>query len=202
VNIGWKGNTADLLEFWRGVEADDATWLVATRTIADDRTSSPDDALIDETRRLFRAYPARRGALLYVLAQIDRYSNGRVPWTELAKSYGAAVDAAAFSDFLDQGSRAVSLSPVVWPALGPGFSRTAPLVQRLDRYMDDPHVRDFDFQDPWRALREIVHRVCADGRRDDLRLLHDAFAARAQRKPSEARPFQNLVEDTRPGACR
>ncbi|HVU05570.1 MAG TPA: hypothetical protein VHE30_27670 [Polyangiaceae bacterium] len=202
VNVGYEGKIERLVETWRALEADEATWRVAARVIAEDFAYGGGDPLMDETRRLYRAYPARRGALLRLLAEMDRYGNGVVPWSELHTAFGAAVSAPDFAAYLDEGSRAFSLVSVIWPALAPGFSRAEPLVTHLDGFMDDPLVREYNFQDPWLALRNVVNRLCAEHRKEDLSLLHAAFAKRAERRPSEARPLANLLEDTGPSACR
>jgi hypothetical protein len=68
--------------------------------------------------------------------------------------------------------------------------------------MDDPLVRHYNFQDPWSALRAIVNRLCEDRAMGELAVLHAAFSARARARPSESRPWENLLSDTAPGGCR
>jgi hypothetical protein len=202
VNVGMHGGVDRTIELWRALEADEGTWRVATRVIADELAETSNDPLLDETRRLWRAYPDRRGAILYVLAQMDRYGNGKVPWSEMPRTFGAPIGEQDFAAFLDSGVRAMSVSPVVWPALGAGWSRALVIAPRLERYLDDPLVRQYNFQDPWLALRGIVNRLCAEHRLPDIAMLHTRFADRAQKKPSEARAWANLVEDTGAGACK
>jgi hypothetical protein len=202
LNVGYHGGPDRLLELFRAVEADEATWRAAALVIADELAETSGDPLLDETRRLYRAYPGRRGILLYLLAQMDRYDNGKVPWASLPTTFGAKVSAGDFAAYLDLGPRSFSLAPVVWPALGPGWSRAELIATRLDRYLDDPRVRQFNFQDPWLALRGIVNRLCDEKRKDDISILHALFVARAAKKPSEAHAWENLVEDTGPNACR
>jgi hypothetical protein len=120
----------------------------------------------------------------------------------MPRTFGAPVSEQDFAAFLDSGVRAMSVAPVVWPALGSGWSRAGVIVPRLERYLDDPLVRQYNFQDPWLALRGIVNRLCAERRLPDVAMLHARFAERAQRKPSEARAWANLVEDTAPDGCR
>jgi hypothetical protein len=201
-NLAVHAPVESTIEVWRAVEGDEATWRVATHVIADEIAEVSGDRLLDESRRLYRDYPRRRGILLYLLAQVDRYDNGKVPWPSIPATFGGAIGQHDFEAFLDEGYRSLSLAPLLWPAMSQGWSRATPVASRLDRFMEDPMVRNYNFQDPWRALRSIVNRVCSEKRLDDLAVLHARFEDRARKTPSEARPWENLIEDTRPKACR
>lgn len=142
------------------------------RVIADEvAEASGDAALVDEARRLYRAYPARRGLLLYLLAALDRYGHGKVPWSTFGASFGASVGEHELRAYLGEGSRALSNLAVLWPALSPGFSRATVIAPRLAAYLDDPQVPRYQMMDPWRSLRELVNHLCAERRRDDLAVL-------------------------------
>lgn len=201
-NLAVHAPVDSTIEVWRAVEGDEATWRVATHVIADEIAEVSGDRLLDESRRLYRDYPRRRGILLYLLAQVDRYDNGKVPWPSIPTTFGGAIAQYDFEAFLDEGYRSLSLAPLLWPAMSQGWSRATPVASRLDRFMEDPMVRNYNFQDPWRALRSIVNRVCSEKRLDDLAVLHARFEDRARKTPSESRPWENLIEDTRPKACR
>lgn len=200
-NLAVHAPIESTIEIWRAVEGDEATWRTATHVIADEIGEVSGDRLLDESRRLYRDYPRRRGIVLYLLAQVDRYDNGKVPWPSIPTTFGGSVTQSDFESFLDEGSRSLSLAPLLWPAMSQGWSRAAPVAARLDRFMDDPMIRNYNFQDPWLALRSIVNRICSERRTDDLAVLHAKFEDRARRTPSEARPWENLIEDTRPKAC-
>jgi hypothetical protein len=201
-NLAVHAPVENTIEMWRAVEGDEATWRVATHVIADEIAEVSGDRLLDESRRLYRDYPRRRGILLYLLAQVDRYDNGKVPWPSIPSTFGGPIAQYDFEAFLDEGYRSLSLAPILWPAMSQGWSRATPVASRLDRFMEDPMVRNYNFQDPWRALRAIVNRVCSEKRLDDLAVLHARFEDRARKTPSESRPWENLIEDTRPKACR
>jgi hypothetical protein len=201
-NLAVHAPIESTIELWRAVEGDDATWRVATHVVADEIAEVNGGPLLDEARRLYRDYPRRRGIILYLLAQVDRYDNGKVPWPSIPKTFGGAIEQRDFEAFLDEGYRSLSLAPLLWPAMSQGWSRATPVAARLDRFMEDPMVRNYNFQDPWLALRSIVSRLCSEKRLDDLAVLHARFVDRSRRTPSESRPWENLIEDTRPKACR
>jgi hypothetical protein len=200
--VGYAGRVEAVIDLWRAVDRDEPTWRLATKIVAEEFADSSGDALLDETRRVFRLFPARRGALAFVLSQVDRYGGGKVPWSKFVSVFGAPLGQADFAAFLDMGPRAMVAAPIVWPAVVPGAFRTRSIVERLDAYLDDPIASRRDPQGPWVMMRAIVASVCAEKRRDELAMLHAAFEKRAARKPSELRAFSNLIEDTRPGACR
>ena len=98
-NFMRMGDMRTALYLWRGLEADEASWKAATRIIAEELGDTETSRLQDEALRLWQAYPARRGSLLYLLSQIDRYGNDRVAWGawgEAGKGRASAPDFAAF----------------------------------------------------------------------------------------------------------
>jgi hypothetical protein len=203
LNAGYGGRRIEaVVDLWRAVDREEPMWRLATRIIADEYADSNGDALLDETRRVYRLFPARRGALAYVLSQVDRYGGGKVPWSKFTSVFGAPLGQADFAAFLDMGPRAMAAVPVVWPAVTPGAFRARALVDRLDAYLDDPIASRRDPQGPWVMMRAVVAELCKERRTDELATLHAAFEARSTRKPSELRAFSNLIEDTRPGGCR
>jgi hypothetical protein len=176
----------ELLALAQALDANDAEWRRAFHVIADSRAEGGDaPRWVDEARRQWAAHPSRHGALLYALAQVDRYDGDKVGWDRFADTFGARVDARDFAAYLDEGGRATSLAHALWPALSPGWSRAAVLVPHLDALLDDPEARRYDSQDPGHALRAIAERLCAEGNVTDLAQIRAYLGRRVATHPGE-----------------
>lgn len=188
-----------LLSLLHALDGDDLAWTEAFRVIADELAEGGDPARwIDEARRVWGPHPSRRGALLYALAQVDRYGdNDKVGWSRFAETFGAPLGAADLAAYLDQGPRAWSLARVVWPALSRGWSRAAVIVPRLDAYLADPRARRYDVQDPGHAIRGIAAKLCDEGNLADMAQMGAAFRSRAASYPGAT--YASIFEDR--GAC-
>src|SRR5208337_5030440 len=128
---------AQMLTLWRALEPQPALWEVATRIVAEQVGEVQDTAsLLDEAQRQWRALPAERGAVLYLVSQIEREHYGTVVWKDFARTFGELVGPGDFASFLDQNDRTVWNAHEVWEALSKGWSRAGPLVARLDAYVD------------------------------------------------------------------
>jgi hypothetical protein len=187
---------------WRGVEADEASWKAATRAIGEELNDADSQRLQDEALRLWQAYPARRGTLLYMLSQIDRYGNDRVAWGAWGDLGGGRASVADFTAFLGHGRRAVATAWVVWPLLGRGWSRADALVPTLDRFIDDPLVPSYHPQDPHLALQQVVNRMCAEKNLADLGKMHTYLEERIKRMAPDDKSFADLLESTARGRCK
>jgi hypothetical protein len=186
---------------WRGLEAEEALWKGATFALAEELGNVAAGKLNDEALRLWQTYPARRGVLLYLLSQIDRYGNDRVAWGSFGDGASRA-SAADFAAFLAFGRRAYATAWVVWPLLGRGWSRAAALVPGLDRFVDDPQTPFFHPQDPELALSQIVSRTCAEKNFADLAKLHAYFVDRVKKMPNDEARFADALKATTKGNCR
>jgi hypothetical protein len=191
-----------LFSLARALDADDAEWHRAFRTIADsqmaiagansqmaiagaiDSEGSDVARWVEEARRQWAAHPTRHGALLYALAEVDRSSDvDKVGWHHFAATFGAPVGARDFTAYLDEGGRAMSLANAVWPALSPGWSRAGVIVPRLDAYLADPALHDQ--QDPEHALGAVAARLCAEGAAADMAQMRAFFQRHAASHPGE-----------------
>ena len=202
VNLMRIKATGAVFSLWRGLEADEKSWTAATRTIADEMVNADAGRLADEALRLWDAYPSRRGSLLYLLSQIDRYGNDSVAWGALGDMRGARASAADFAAFLAHGRRAMATAWIVWPLLARGFSRADVIVPHLDRFLDDPLVPSYHPQDPALALQQIASRMCAEKGFGDLAKLHAYFEARIRQVPAEQATLGDLLEETARGRCK
>jgi hypothetical protein len=187
--------------FWRGLEAEEASWKGATRAMAEEFSTADAARVQDEAVRLWQAYPARRGTLLYLLSQLDRYGNDRIAWGGWGDA-GSRASAADFKAFLAHGRRALATAWVVWPVLGRGWSRSDALVPLLDGFVDDPLVPFFHPQDPHLALRQIAGRMCAEKNFADLTKLHAYLVDRIKKVPSDEKPLADLFQETSRGRCK
>jgi len=196
------GAARTALSLWRGLEADESLWKAATRTMAEELNDADTGRLQDEALRLWHVHPARRGALLYLLSQIDRYGNDKVAWGAWGETGGGRASAADFAAFLAHGRRAVATSWVVWPLLGRGFSRAEALVPALDRFIGDPKVRFYHPEDPELALQHIVNRMCAEKNFADIAKMHAYLTERIRKVPPDEKAFAPLLQDTSRGRCK
>jgi hypothetical protein len=187
--------------FWRAIEADEAMWKAATRVIAEEMADLDSSRFLDDVLRIWQTVPARRGALLYLLGQIDRYGNDRVAWGAWTDAGGARASAADFTAFLGNGRRAFATAWVVWPLLGRGWSRADALVPGLDRFIDDPLVPNFHPQDPELALQQVVNRMCAEKNLADLAKMHTYFVERIKKIPGD-KSLTELADVTARGRCK
>jgi hypothetical protein len=187
--------------FWRGLEAEEASWKGATRAVAEEFGNADAARVQDDALRLWQAYPTRRGTLLYLLSQMDRYGNGRVAWGGWGDA-GSRASAADFKAFLAHGRRAMATAWVVWPVLGRGWSRSDALVPLLDGFVDDPLVPFFHPQDPHLALRQIAGRMSAEKNFADLAKLHSYIVDRIKKVPSDEQPLSDLFQETSRGRCK
>ncbi len=196
INLASRGKPDALLEFLAAAESNKQIWTWALVTAADEFQSSLEPSFIDEGRRWWRNFPERQGTTLYLLSQADFYNHKRVPWEKFAAAYGSSVSPEAYTQFLHHGKNALATLPMVWPALGPGYSRAAPLVSALRA-----EAKDNGF--PRKGVQEVIHLLCRDKGNQDLSVLHDALSSYEREHPSESRVLENLIHDTAPATrCR
>jgi hypothetical protein len=165
------------------------------------------DVWMAEMRRLWLARPGARGAILYVLAHLDPYGNGKVDFGDFAGDFGALVSADEAKAYFAEGYRALSLAHVVWPAFSHDFARAPILRPLLDGYLEDERVRRFSMRDPYEAMLRIRHRLCEEGSDGDLGALSSYFAVRVKQRPGQglddmSKTFDPKTCDPRPRARR
>jgi hypothetical protein len=170
--------TAQLMVLIRALEGEPELLRAALRTLAEEADGARDlERWKGELRRLWLARPDARGTILYLLAHLDPYDRQRV-FSDFANDFGAPVNREEAAAYLDEGYRAVTLLPTIWPALGCDFSRASLLLPRLDAYLDDERERH-----SYQAITDIRHRLCYEGAAGDLRALSSYFAARSVKRP-------------------
>jgi hypothetical protein len=190
---------------WRALAPYPGAWHTAARVVIDELLDGRRETdFVAEADRIWAAMPDRRGTALYLMARAgsdlaDEYSDPR--WSAFASRFGSDVSPTLFGSMLDESPRAVDVARVVWPALGKGWSRAEVIVSRLDRFLDEPLVRQGDGGEPGKTLRSIIRRMCSEGGTVDLARLHAYLAQRAARSPADAAGLGTLVTDTAPGHC-
>jgi hypothetical protein len=199
VNLLGAEAPEDLFFVWRGLEKDEELWRTATRVIGEQEAVTASCPVYDEAVRLWRAYPKRRGAILYLLAAYPFTLPDARVWTGFAGTFGGAITKAELADYLGQGFRAVKNLGAMWPALAGDFSRVELLLPHLDAWFDEPLVRKTDFQDPQKSLQAIVHLLRAEKRSGELAALHGWLRRRVEGKPSEGPALSTLLELTKGG---
>ncbi len=182
--------------FWRGLEPNDPAWTAATKAFAEEIGTTDDGTLQDEARRLWKAYPDRRGSLAYLLANLDQYDNGKVPWATWAKNSGGALGASDFARYLSHGPRALALVHLIWPLLAPGFSRMDVLSPKLDAFMGDDGVRRFRQRDPYLFVQDLTQLFCGEKANGELGKLKAYLQRWVQQHPSDEKVYSTLISDT------
>jgi hypothetical protein len=187
------GSASDVLELWRRVDADARAWRSMAMELALQEPEGLGGELVDDVQERWRRQPARRGTLLYLLAQHARegYRQERF-WPAFPEDFGR-VDASTFTSFLGHGPLAVATVWVVWPALG-SYPRGAPLANHLDVLFDAPPVDDRrGYRPPLDAIEVVVELMCREPRRGaDLDAVRRGLRARAGRHPEERKDIVRL----------
>jgi hypothetical protein len=194
-------DSAQIVALWQGLRKNPPLWNAATRVVVEHVLSERkhESALVDEANRIWRDAPEQRGAALYVIAWTKRGLDSHYAdpfFADFPKRYGEPVSASVFAAFLDNGARAVMLAPLVWPALGRGFSRADPLVPRLERFFADPAVTA-NAREPQSTLRGIVDRLCAENGTQDLKRVHAWLEQRVRAHPEDAKALAMRSEGAR-----
>jgi hypothetical protein len=194
-----EGGVAPAFALLRAVEGDLPCLRTALRVLAEDHAhGAVIDVWMAEMRRLWLARPDARGSILYVLAHMDPYGNGRVDFSDFAGDFGAKVSMDEARAYFAEGYRALSLAPVVWPAFG-DFSRAAVIRPLLDAYVEDERVPRFSMRDPYESLVRIRHRLCEEGADADMRSLSAYFAVRVKERPG--RGLDDMSKSFDPKTC-
>jgi hypothetical protein len=206
--IGHEAADEDSLAFARSLEPNERQWGVALRTMASQRDFSHPELFIDELARLWRAYPSptRRGAVLFLLSQLERvrpdvFDPRILPPTKLAERFGSRISEAEYGAFIDHDPRAMASQRQVWRMLSPGWSIVGALVPRLDNWLGRQTTGLAEQHDRLAALRTVTEHVCKVSNAKELQQLHDYFQTRFQSHPGEL-GLEELVSALASPQCR
>lgn len=202
VRVREQGTYDATVRLWRALEGDAAEWKVATGVVADQVSLVPDVAsLYDEAQRQWRALPALRGSVLYLVALVsDESHRDLVDWKGFGRTFGSLATASDFAGFLDQDAMAPSYAAATWPALSAGWSRAAVLTPRLDRFLDlERQVSTMAMAS--RSIDGIVSRMCEDRATRDVAAMHAYLEHRVAMHASEQKDLETLLYRTTPGHC-
>lgn len=207
-NVVAEGDEGAVLDIWHQLERNEGAWRSATVIISEELRSTRTNlrpALYDEAVRIWRTTPARRGAVLYLLAHIARPINPDsrlIDWEHFSSTFGGGIGRAEFTAYLNHGPEAFVRAGALWPALTAGWSRADALLPHLEINIDDTahQVRNVRYaQETLRdavttALREIVPLMKREGATADLAKIRRALEEQIARQPSERVRLQTLVE--------
>jgi hypothetical protein len=206
--IGHGAAYEDSIAFARSLEPSERQWGVALRAMASRSEFGNCELFIDELVRLWRAYPSptRRGAVLFLLSQLERvqpdvFDPRILPPAKLAERFGGRVSAADYGAFIDHDPRAMSSQRQVWRMLSPGWSLVGALVPRLDNWLDRPAIGLAEQHDRLAALRTVTEHVCKVSNAKELQQLHDYFQTRVQSHPGKL-GLEELVSALASPQCR
>lgn len=186
---------------WHRLEdaRDDGDARIAAQVMAELAEQEAPELLVAEARARVRSQD--RGAGLYLLAVVDRYAKTKVDWASFGKTYGPIRDV-DFTQFLATGPHAVTLVPVIWPALETGVKKAAPLVAVYDAFRKAPETARYDMQDPWKAWRTIHGDFCRDGLMNEITVLRGYYTSRQTGDPENGHIYADFLEETSPAKCR
>jgi len=185
-----------MLVLLRDLESDPGNWAIGWRVIADQYVDTSFDlGVLEETRRLWVAYPERRGLLLSGLAHMDRGEHGNVDWKGFASAFGSPISAAEFADYLRVDPAALYDAYLVWPALSRGWSRAALIVPGLDAWRANADARKYYAQDSYQSLQHVVGELCREKNTKDLALMKGYFETHKQ-------TYSGLIDATREKECQ
>jgi hypothetical protein len=202
IRVRERGTYDATVKLWRALEGDAAQWKVATGVVADQVRIVPDVTLLyDEAQRQWRALPALRGSVLYLIALVsDESHRDLVDWKGFARAFGSLATESDFAGFLDQDAMAPDYAASTWPALSAGWSRAAVLTPRLDRFLDlERRVSTMAMAS--RSIEGIVSRMCDDRAARDLARMHGYLERRVATHASEQKDLETLLYRTTPGHC-
>jgi hypothetical protein len=166
----------------------------ALRALAEVFVREPPKGTDELTTELWRAHPELRGELVYVFAR----TKSDYFWQKFTTEY-AAIQKVELARFLDHGPFALKRLPTMWQALGKGYSRVEPVVERFSLLL--PDASEPDASDTLRALTTLVSRLCDERSKAELDTLHRALDARAKSRPAERTALSVLLRDTAPSGC-
>lgn len=186
------GTPADALELWRRTGSDAKAWRWVAEELALQRPEELGGALVDEAQQLWRREPARRGTVLYLLAQHARegYRQERF-WPAFPEDFGR-VDAKTFASFLEHGALAVATTWVVWPALG-AYPRGPAFAAHLDAWLDAPPIDERrGYRSRVDAIDAAIELMCKEPRRGDLAAVRRALQTRVREQPGDRKDLARL----------
>jgi hypothetical protein len=196
----YQGGEGKGFALLRAVEGDPPSLRMALRVLAEEHAhGAVVDVWIAEMRRLWLARTNARGSILYVLAHLDPYGNGKVDFGDFAGDFGAPVSAEEAKAYFAEGYRALSMARIVWPAFATDFSRAAMLRPLLDGYLIGDRAGRTSARDTYQALVGVRHRLCEEGADADLRTLSGYFAERVKERPGEG--LDDLSKTFDPKTC-
>ena len=196
----YEGGEGQGFALLRAVEGDPPSLRMALRVLAEEHAhGAVVDVWMAEMRRLWLARTSARGSILYVLAHLDPYGNGKVDFADFAGDFGAPVSAEEAKGYFAEGYRALSMARIVWPAFATDFSRAAILRPLLDGYLAEDRAGRTSARDAYQALVGVRHRLCEEGADADLRSLAGYFAERVKERPGQG--LDDLSKTFDPKTC-
>jgi hypothetical protein len=126
-----------ILELLQRLEPHRAQWQELVRRLALEIDASDElrEALYDQTVRYYRARPADRGVLLFLLARIDGYDRTPVAWKDFASTYGAKITTSELATFLEQSPLAFEKFRLLAPAFDGNGSPGSVVATKLSAYL-------------------------------------------------------------------
>jgi hypothetical protein len=201
-NLKWLSSPY-VLDAWRFFESDARQWGIASRVLAelmDHSRQNLRNEMYDDAARLWRQDPAKRVAILYVLASMEdprsAYTN-IVRWNDFSRTFGPPASRRDLDAFLAYGEGALVRVSAIVPALAPGVNVADALAPHLDGAMGDDSIRRRHSYFPHQVLRDLVEALREKNDNASLGRLRAFLEARIRQHPSEQRALETLLQMTR-----
>lgn len=191
----------DQLALLRALEPSPVVWSAGMRRLTDAIHNDGNRDLLEESQRIWLERPAYRPLVLRLLAHMDIYDHGNVPWREFAESYGQKASRSDLDAYLHEGSDAMGHLPLVWPALDRGYSRAEIIIPKLDAFLaDKARNESHNNASPHDTLRGIIARMCAEKNTADLAAMRNYLLQRVSAHPGES--FASIADSAKDRECQ
>jgi hypothetical protein len=185
----------DRLRFLRRFEGAPAHWKIGADALVHDGVR-PGREQLDEARRLWRASPSFRPALLRWFAMHMENAYDDKEWPELLQ--GTLLDEAGVASYLADGPEAFRLLPAAWPALAKG-GRARAIIGRMPAILDAKTRVHPGHKDPAGTLAQIADLLCDERALGELAEIHAFAKSELPKRPGDG--LSAVVEESSPATC-
>lgn len=187
---------ADYLRFLRRFEATPALWKTGA-DVHREVAYRPSEALLEESRRLWREVPAARAHALFWFAR--RTENSYHPdtdWPDLVQ--GRLADDLVLGAFLGLGAEAFELVPAAWPGVAKSPGRLRLVTDDAKRLLAKSEVLPSGRRVPG-TLVALAGALCKERSTDELSRLNTF--ARVELAANPGAGLSDVVEASDPAKC-
>lgn len=187
---------ADYLRFLRRFEATPALWKTGA-DVHREVTYRPSEALLEESRRLWREVPAASAHALFWFARRTESSyHPDADWPDLVQ--GRLADEDVLGAFLGLGPEAFELVPAAWPGVAKSQGRLGLVTSMAKALLTNGEALPSGRRVPG-TLVTLAHRLCKERSTGELTALR-AFA-QVELGANPGAGLSDVVEASDPAKC-